>query len=163
MTINLNEINQRYNLIGRRLAAIEKESALLKKEQESLHILMELYHDNQGYYDIIKEEANITTALSPDNKPLTNRERQLLGVPNNIPMGTRMPSSSTPPKSKRPYNTVDTELILLILETPRTATQVAKEYGNVASSTIRDTLLRLVRQGTVTRKPDKTYVRTKEE
>ena len=152
MTINLNEINQRYNLIGRRLAAIEKESALLKKEQESLHILLELYSNNKSYYDIIKEEANITTALSSNNKP-----------------------SSTPPttqtKSKQRYNIIDEDFLLLILQAygPQSAKEIRDAYAteeDVPYSTVRDKLQAMTRAGILDKSQKKKYslkVKEKEE
>ena len=76
--MDVNEINKRYNLIGQRLSAIEKEASLLKKEQESLHILLELYTSNQSYYDIIKEETAITNVLTSTKRKVYKVDHDLL-------------------------------------------------------------------------------------
>lgn len=135
MTINIDEINKRYNLIGQRLSAIEKEANLLKKEQESLHILLELYTNNQNYYDIIKEETSITNALTP--------------------------TSTTIKGKKRKAYKVDHDLLIEILATygPQTANEVRKLYPDdgIPYSTIRDGLQQLYHNGILSFSHSKHY------
>lgn len=132
--LDLNEINKRYNLIGQRLSAIEKEQRLLEKERESLHILLELYTNNQHYYDIIKEESTITNALTP---------------------------TSTSTTIKRKVYKVDHDLLVEILSTygPQTANEVRKLYPDdgVPYSTIRDGLQYLYHNGILSFSHSKHY------
>ena len=132
--LDLNEINKRYNLIGQRLSAIEKEQRLLEKERESLHVLLELYTNNQNYYDIIKEESTITNVLTPTSQT----------------------------KSKRHYNVVDEEMILLILQAygPQSAKEVRDAYTteeDIPYSTIRDKLQAMTRAGILDKSQKKKY------
>ena len=133
--LDLNEINKRYNLIGQRLSAIEREQRLLEKEHESLYILLELYTNNQNYYDIIEEESTITNVLTPTSTAIKGKKRKAYKV--------------------------DHDLLIEILSTygPQTANEVRKLYPDdgIPYSTIRDGLQYLYHNGILSFSHSKHY------
>lgn len=66
----MEQLKTRYELVGRRLSALDKEKSTLESEHKALGELLDVYSE-RGSYDTIEEERRVTDKLVPPPALLT--------------------------------------------------------------------------------------------
>lgn len=119
----MEQLKTRYELVGRRLSALDKEKLTLESEHKALGELLEVYSE-RGSYDTIEEERRVTDKLIQSPKTITT------------PSHTRKQTYT----QKKPYSHEDT--LALIFEdnhgTPLTLKEITTKVNDIEDTYYKD-------------------------